>query len=148
MKVDDLKPDKVLLGPIFPEPVQIMVCIPMGNAVRLGVKVEHYRLKQDSMKHPVDLKEDATPYRTGGDKCPPQKITFAFLTLPLHALCCFSRRAQKILLTPRSTRRQRPRAGLFISEPCQPIHPPNESLLSLTGRTDIARQKTAFGNAR
>ena len=30
------------------------------------VKVEHYRLKQDSVKHPVELKEDTTPYRTGG----------------------------------------------------------------------------------
>jgi hypothetical protein len=28
------------------------------------VKVEHYRLKQDSVKHPVELKEDAPPYRT------------------------------------------------------------------------------------
>jgi SNF2 family DNA or RNA helicase len=31
------------------------------------VKIEHYRLKQDSVKHPVELKEDAPPYRTGGD---------------------------------------------------------------------------------
>jgi hypothetical protein len=30
------------------------------------VKVEHYRLRQDSVKHPVELKEDSTPYRTGG----------------------------------------------------------------------------------
>jgi hypothetical protein len=30
------------------------------------VKVEHYRLKQDSVKHPVELKEDTVPYRTGG----------------------------------------------------------------------------------
>ena len=29
------------------------------------VKVEHYRLKQDSVKHSVELKEDATPYRIG-----------------------------------------------------------------------------------
>jgi superfamily II DNA or RNA helicase len=32
------------------------------------VKVEHYRLKQDSVKHPVELKEDTTPYRTGGSQ--------------------------------------------------------------------------------
>ena len=31
------------------------------------VKVEHYRLRQDSVKHPVELKEDAPPYRTGGE---------------------------------------------------------------------------------
>jgi hypothetical protein len=30
------------------------------------IKVEHYRLKQDSVKHPVELKEDPAPYRTGG----------------------------------------------------------------------------------
>ena len=33
------------------------------------VKVEHYRLRQDSIKHPVELKEDTTLYRTGGNKC-------------------------------------------------------------------------------
>jgi hypothetical protein len=32
------------------------------------VKVEHYRLKQDSVKHPVELKEDSPPYRTGVEK--------------------------------------------------------------------------------
>jgi hypothetical protein len=26
------------------------------------LKVEHYRLKQDSVKHPVELKEDSPPY--------------------------------------------------------------------------------------
>jgi superfamily II DNA or RNA helicase len=31
------------------------------------VKVEHYRLRQDSTKHPVELKEDPVPYRTGGN---------------------------------------------------------------------------------
>jgi TolA-binding protein len=30
------------------------------------VKVEHYRLRQDSIKHPVELKEDPPPYRVGG----------------------------------------------------------------------------------
>jgi superfamily II DNA or RNA helicase len=32
------------------------------------VTIEHYRLRQDSIKHPVELKEDAPPYRTGGEK--------------------------------------------------------------------------------
>jgi hypothetical protein len=31
------------------------------------VKVEHYRLRQDSMRHPVELKEAAPPYRVGGE---------------------------------------------------------------------------------
>ncbi len=38
MKAEDLKPSKVLRGPIFPEPVQIIVCIPMGDAVKLIAK--------------------------------------------------------------------------------------------------------------
>jgi hypothetical protein len=29
------------------------------------VKVGHYRLKQDSRKHPVELEEDPVPCRTG-----------------------------------------------------------------------------------
>ena len=31
------------------------------------VKVEHYRLRQDSIKHPVELREDPPAYRTGGN---------------------------------------------------------------------------------
>ncbi len=31
MKAEDLKPNKILHGPIFPEPVQIIVCIPTGG---------------------------------------------------------------------------------------------------------------------
>jgi hypothetical protein len=35
MKLDDLKANKILRGPIFPEPVQVIVTIPMGDAVKL-----------------------------------------------------------------------------------------------------------------
>src|SRR5437762_8622910 len=38
MKLDDLKANKVLRGPIFPEPVQVIVAIPMGDAVKLVAK--------------------------------------------------------------------------------------------------------------
>jgi len=38
MTVDQLKPNKVLRGPIFPEPVQVIVTIPMGDAVKLVAK--------------------------------------------------------------------------------------------------------------
>jgi len=38
MNVEDLKPNKILRGPIFPEPVQIIVCVPMGNAVKIIAK--------------------------------------------------------------------------------------------------------------
>jgi SNF2 family DNA or RNA helicase len=35
MTVDQLKPNKILHGAIFPEPVQVIVVIPMGDAVKL-----------------------------------------------------------------------------------------------------------------
>jgi superfamily II DNA or RNA helicase len=38
MTVEELKPNKILNGPIFPEPVQIIVCVPMGDAVKLIAK--------------------------------------------------------------------------------------------------------------
>jgi hypothetical protein len=158
MTLDQLKPHKILRGPVFAEPVEVIVTVPMAGAVKLVgrgvqtgkvvdnrgfdlisrkphpedpktaidvrfievkghadtgdialtsneyntakrlkndcylyivlhcattpslnifqdpaildwqpiVKVEHYRLKQDSIKHPVELKEDPPPYRTGG----------------------------------------------------------------------------------
>src|SRR2546426_2895594 len=38
MKLDELKANKILHGPIFPEPVQVIVTIPMGDAVKLVAK--------------------------------------------------------------------------------------------------------------
>ncbi len=35
MTIDQLKPNKVLRGPIFPEPVQVLIVIPMRTAVKL-----------------------------------------------------------------------------------------------------------------
>jgi len=35
MKLDELKAGKVLRGPIFPEPVQVIVVVPMGDGVKL-----------------------------------------------------------------------------------------------------------------
>ena len=95
MKSADLKSGKVLRGPIFSEPVQIMVATAMGEAMKIFgterascsiaarpnpslnilsdpatldcqpvVKIEHYWVQQDSLKHPVKLKEDAIPYHT------------------------------------------------------------------------------------
>ena len=51
MKAEDLKPNKILLGPIFPEPVQIIVCIPMGDAVKLVAK--GLRLGQGTLPRPA-----------------------------------------------------------------------------------------------
>ena len=44
MTVDQLKPNKILQGAIFPEPVQVIVVIPMGDAVKLvgkGINTSH-----------------------------------------------------------------------------------------------------------
>ena len=38
MKLDDLKTDKILRGPIFPEPAQVIVTIPMRDASKLVAK--------------------------------------------------------------------------------------------------------------
>jgi superfamily II DNA or RNA helicase len=38
MTIEQLKPNKILRGPIFPEPVQIIVTIPMGDSVKIVAK--------------------------------------------------------------------------------------------------------------
>ena len=38
MQRDQLKPNVILRGPIFPEPVQVIVAVPMGNAVKVVAK--------------------------------------------------------------------------------------------------------------
>ena len=35
MQADQLRPNVIVRGPIFPEPVQVIVTIPMGEAVKL-----------------------------------------------------------------------------------------------------------------
>jgi hypothetical protein len=35
MTLDQLKPSKVLRGPMFPEPVEVLVTLPMGAAVKM-----------------------------------------------------------------------------------------------------------------
>ena len=35
MRIDQLKPSVIVRGPIFPEPVQVIVSIPMGQSVKL-----------------------------------------------------------------------------------------------------------------
>ncbi len=55
MKIEELKPNVIVQGPIFPEPVQVIVAIPVGDSVKLGgkglnmgweplLKIEHYDL--------------------------------------------------------------------------------------------------------
>ncbi|HYG35695.1 MAG TPA: helicase, partial [Clostridia bacterium] len=38
MKLEELKPDKILRGPLFPEPVQVILATPMGAGVKLVSK--------------------------------------------------------------------------------------------------------------
>jgi hypothetical protein len=35
VKSEDIKPNRILRGPLFPEPVQVLVATPMGPAVKL-----------------------------------------------------------------------------------------------------------------
>ena len=35
MLVEQLKPNIIVRGPIFPEPVQVIIAIPMGTSVKL-----------------------------------------------------------------------------------------------------------------
>src|ERR1700731_2197541 len=35
MRIDQIKPNVIVRGPIFPEPVQVIVSIPMGHSVKL-----------------------------------------------------------------------------------------------------------------
>ncbi len=35
MKKEEIKPNIIVRGPIFPEPVQIIVGIPMGDSIKL-----------------------------------------------------------------------------------------------------------------
>ena len=38
MTFDQLKPNKILRGPVFAEPVEVIVTVPMGVAVKLVVR--------------------------------------------------------------------------------------------------------------
>ena len=55
MKIEELKPNVIVQGPIFPEPVQVIVAIPVGDSVKLVgkglnmgweplMKIEHYNV--------------------------------------------------------------------------------------------------------
>ncbi len=35
MLIEQLKPNAIVRGPIFPEPVQVLVAIPMGTSIKL-----------------------------------------------------------------------------------------------------------------
>jgi SNF2 family DNA or RNA helicase len=49
MRLDQLKPNVVLRGPLFPEPVQVIAIVPMGSAVKLYAK----GLKSGQVHEPI-----------------------------------------------------------------------------------------------
>ena len=60
MKIEELKPNVIVQGPIFPEPVQVIVAIPVGDSVKLGgkglnmgreplLKIEHHHLAAEKI---------------------------------------------------------------------------------------------------
>jgi hypothetical protein len=55
MKIEQLKSNIIVRGTIFPEPVQVIVTVPMGDKepMRLGweplVKIEHYHVTAKSI---------------------------------------------------------------------------------------------------
>src|SRR6266545_6358323 len=38
MRANELQPNNVLRGPLFPEPIQVIIVVPMGDAVKLVAK--------------------------------------------------------------------------------------------------------------
>ena len=66
MKVEELKPSKILRGPIFPEPVQILVCIPTGDAVKLIAK----GLNTSRVYEPILTSDQLTALETTPDTEP------------------------------------------------------------------------------
>jgi hypothetical protein len=78
MQLDQLKPNVIVRGSIFPEPVQVIVVVPMGNSVKLvgkglnSGKVHEPILNAEQLagleatpeKEPFD--GDAVRFRLGG----------------------------------------------------------------------------------
>lgn len=62
MDPDCLKPNVIVRGPLFPEPVQVITTVPMGNAVKLiGKGLDTGRVHEPILR-PEDLaKLEATP---------------------------------------------------------------------------------------
>jgi superfamily II DNA or RNA helicase len=62
MLLDQLKPNIIVRGPIFPEPVQVIVVIPMGNSVKLVGKGLNTNLVHEPILTPEQLAQlEATP---------------------------------------------------------------------------------------
>src|SRR2546428_773840 len=84
MTIDHLKANKVLRGPIFPEPVQVIVTIPMGSAVKLVAK----GLNTGKVYEPVLTPEKLALLETSPDEEPfdgdPQKFRLGIEAMRLQ----------------------------------------------------------------
>ena len=72
MVLDQLKPNVIVRGPIFPEPVQVIVAIPMGAAsVKLVGKGLNSNLVHEPILSPEQLAQlEATPEKEPFDGDP------------------------------------------------------------------------------
>ncbi len=53
MKSEDLKPNKILRGPLFPEPVQVLIAIPVSSAVTLIGKLRSQQIEMGQALAPA-----------------------------------------------------------------------------------------------
>jgi superfamily II DNA or RNA helicase len=71
MLADQLKPNVIVRGPIFPEPVQVIVAIPMGTSVKLIGKGLNTNLVHEPILSPEQLAQlEATPEKEPFDGDP------------------------------------------------------------------------------
>jgi len=62
MKIDQLKPNVIVRGPILPEPVQVLMVIPMGTSVKLIGKGLNTNLIHEPILNASQLAQlDSTP---------------------------------------------------------------------------------------
>lgn len=66
MILSDLKPNIIVRGPIFPEPVQVIVAVPMGTSVKLIGK----GLKTNQVHEPVSSHEQLAHWNPSPEKEP------------------------------------------------------------------------------
>jgi len=68
MEIDQLKPNITVRGPIFPEPVQIITIIPMGDSVKLIGK----GLNTGQVHEPILNSDQLTQLEASPEKEPPR----------------------------------------------------------------------------
>ncbi len=98
MKIDDLKPNVIVRGPIFPEPVQVIATVPIGQSIRLLGKGTRTNLAYDPVLSPEQLDQlesiherfdgDASRFRLGIEAL---RLGLAYEYDPYFAVDCSRR---------------------------------------------------------